>query len=191
MQRFKEKMRFDLSASLVAITGVMIAVIFVATRVTQIPIGPGGYIHLGDTMIYAASFLFGPLVAVIAAAFGTSLSDLSSGYANYAAGTFVIHGLQGLVAGLIAWRGGLNRMIAAVIAGGAIVVIGYFLYELIILQIGVGTAWTDAGLNLFQVASGAVIGIPLVLAIRKAYPPINNWAYNRTWTEEPSKPTRA
>ncbi|HEX3723483.1 MAG TPA: ECF transporter S component [Nitrolancea sp.] len=189
MNSLKEKLRFDPSATLVAITGVMIAVIFVATRFTQIPIGPGGYIHLGDTMVYAASFLFGPLVAVIAAAFGTSFSDLSSGYANYAAGTFIIHGLQGLVAGLIAWRGGFNRMLAAVIAGGAIVVVGYFLYELIILQIGLGTAWTDVGLNLFQVASGAVIGIPLVLAIRRAYPPINNWAYRRTWQEEPSKPT--
>lgn len=188
MDSLKEKLRFDPSATLVAIAGVMIAVIFVTTRFTQIPIGPGGYIHLGDTMIYATSFLFGPLVSVIAAAFGTSFSDLSSGYANYAAGTFIIHGLQGLVAGLIAWRGGLNRMIMAVIAGGAIVVAGYFIYELAILQIGLGTAWTDAGLNLFQVASGAVIGIPLVLAIRRAYPPINTWAYHRTWQEEPAKP---
>jgi energy-coupling factor transport system substrate-specific component len=191
MGSLKEKLSFEWNARLVAITGVMIAVVFVMTYATKIPVGFGGYIHLGDTMVYAAAFLFGPLVGVIAAAFGTSLSDLAAGYGNYAPGTFVIHGLQGLVAGLIAWRGGLNRMIAAGIAGGAIVVVGYFIYESAILQIGVGAAWTNAGLNVVQVASGAIIGIPLVLAIRKAYPPINNWAYNRTWTEEPSKPTRA
>jgi uncharacterized membrane protein len=188
MGSLKEKLSFDVSARLVAITGVMIAVVFAMTYLTKIPVGFGGYIHLGDTMIYTASFLFGPLVGVIAAAFGTSFSDLYAGYGNYAPGTFIIHGLQGLVAGLIAWRGGLNRMIAAGIAGGAVVVVGYFLYESAILQIGVGPAWTNAGLNVVQVASGAIIGIPLVLAIRKAYPPINNWAYNRTWQEEPTKP---
>ncbi len=186
MGSLKEKLRVDLSATLVAIIGVMIAVIFVTTRFTEIPIGPGGYIHLGDTAIYFTSFVFGPIVAGIAGAFGTSFSDLSSGYANYAAGTFIIHGLQGLVAGLIAWRGGLNRMIMGAIAGAIILVVGYFVYDWLILQLGIGTAWTDAGLNLFQVASGAVIGIPLVLAVRRAYPPINNWSYRRTWREEPS-----
>ncbi len=186
MGSLSEKLRVDLSATLVAIIGVMIAVIFVTTRFTEIPIGPGGYIHLGDTAIYFTSFVFGPIVAGIAGAFGTSFSDLSSGYANYAAGTFIIHGLQGLVAGLIAWRGGLNRMIMGAIAGAIILVAGYFVYDWLILQLGIGTAWTDAGLNLFQVASGAVIGIPLVLAVRRAYPPINNWSYRRTWREEPS-----
>jgi uncharacterized membrane protein len=186
MEKLKEKLRVDLTAQLVAIIGVMIAVIFVLTYSTKIPIGPGGYVHLGDTAIFFTSFIFGPVVAGIAGAFGTSFSDLASGYANYAAGTFIIHGLQGLVAGLIAWRGGLNRMIMGAIAGAAILVGGYFIYDWLILQLGIGTAWTDAGLNLFQVASGAVIGIPLVLAVRRAYPPINNWSYRRTWREEPS-----
>ena len=63
MGSLSEKLRVDLSATLVAIIGVMIAVIFVTTRFTEIPIGPGGYIHLGDTAIYFTSFVFGPIVA--------------------------------------------------------------------------------------------------------------------------------
>ncbi|MGA7672360.1 MAG: ECF transporter S component [Nitrolancea sp.] len=190
MESVKDKLRIELNAVVVAIIGVMMAVIFVTTRFTEIPIGPGGYIHLGDTAIYFTSFVFGPVVAGIAGGFGTSFSDLSSGYANYAAGTFIIHGLQGVVAGVIAWRGGLNRMIMGAIAGAIVLVVGYFIYDAAILQLGIGTAWTDAGLNLFQVASGAVIGIPLVLAVRRAYPPINNWSYRRTWQEETPTPNQ-
>lgn len=191
MESLRDKLRVELTARLVAIIGVMLAVIFVLTYATKIPIGAGGYVHLGDTAIYFTSFIFGPVVGGIAGAFGTSFSDLSSGYANYAAGTFVIHGLQGLVAGLIAWRGGLNRMIMGGIAGAVILVVGYFIYDFAILQLGIGTAWTDAGANILQVASGVVIGIPLVLAVRRAYPPINNWSYRRTWREEPSNTSGA
>ena len=42
---------------LIAATAVMIAVVFVMTRVVQITIGPGGYIHFGDIALYVASFV--------------------------------------------------------------------------------------------------------------------------------------
>ncbi len=187
----RDKLRVELTAAIVAIIGVMMAVIFVLTYATKIPIGPGGYVHLGDTAIFFASFIFGPVVGSVAGGFGTFFSDLFSGYANYAPGTLIIHGLEGLVAGLIAWRGGINRMIMGGIAGAVVVVVGYFIYDFAILQLGIGTAWTDVGANVLQAASGVVIGIPLVLAVRRAYPPINNWSYRRTWREEPSNPKSA
>lgn len=184
MESIREKLRVDPTATLVAIIGVMLAVIFVLTFMTKIPIGPGGYVHLGDTAVFFTSFIFGPVVGGIAGGFGTFFSDIFSGYANYAPGTLIIHGLEGLAAGLIAWRGGLNRMIVGGIVGAVIVVVGYFIYDFAILQLGIGTAMTDVGANIFQAASGVVIGIPLVLAVRRAYPPINNWSYHRTWHEE-------
>jgi len=131
MEPTRDRPRFELSARLVAIIGVMIAVVFVATFSVKIPI-PGGYIHFGDIAIYFASFIFGPIVGVLAGAIGPTLSDLLS-YPSYAPGTFVIHGLQGLVAGMIGWRAGVPRMILAVIAGGAIIVGGYFLYDLAVV----------------------------------------------------------
>lgn len=41
-----EQRRFEVSPLIIALAGVMIAVVFVATRFIQVPI-PSGYIHLG------------------------------------------------------------------------------------------------------------------------------------------------
>ena len=166
----------------IAIAGVMLAFVFVLTWVPKVPF-PGGYIHLGDAGIYAASFLFGPLVGVFAAAFGTMFSDLAAGFGAWAPGTFVIHGLQGLVAGLMAWRRGLSAMIAAAIVGGAIVVGGYFVYQWLILGEGIGPATASLGLNTLQVVVGGVLGIALVLAVRRAYPPVTTFGQTTVWEE--------
>jgi len=175
--------RVGLAPRLIALAGVMTAVVFVATRLIQVPI-PGGYVHLGDIAIYVAAFLFGPLIGAIAGAFGPMLADLSSGFANYAPGTFVIHGLQGLVAGLIGWRAGLWRMALAGLVGGMILVGGYFIYDFFVLRLGMGTAIADVWFNLGQATTGAVIAIPVVLAIRRAYPPVETWSVRRAWQEE-------
>ena len=173
-----------IDSRVIAVAGMMLALVFVLTRVPQVPIGAGGYIHLGDAAIYAASFLFGPIVGVFAAAFGTMFSDLSAGYGSYAPGTFVIHGVQGLVAGLIAWRKGLPAMIIAAVVGGAIVVAGYFVYQWLILGEGVGPATAALGLNTVQVVVGAVLGIALVLAVRQAYPPVTTFGQATVWDDK-------
>lgn len=181
-------------ARIIAVTGVMLAVIFVMTRSVTFSIGPAGYVHVGDVGIYVAAFLFGPIVALIAGGAGTALADLSLGYGQWAPGTLIVHGLQGGVAGYIGWRSGLPKMVAAVIIGGAIVVLGYFLYMLIFIPAGVldgeegksafAVSLASVWPNTFQVLLGAVIAMPLVLAIRQAYPPILRWGAGPTWVEE-------
>ena len=54
----------------------------------KIPIPGGGYVHLGDTMIYiAASF------AMASAAIGGGLADILSGYTSYAPFTIIVKAL--------------------------------------------------------------------------------------------------
>ncbi len=56
----------------------------------KIPIPGGGYVHLGDTMIYlAATFLPLPY-AMVAAAVGGGLADVLSGYTAYAPFTIIV-----------------------------------------------------------------------------------------------------
>lgn len=181
-------MPWTLHPRLIAIAGVMTAVVFVATRLIQVPI-PGGYVHLGDSMIYFSAFTFGPLTGGIAGAFGATLADLTSGYANYAPATFIIHGAEGVLAGLIAWRAGVWRMILAAIVGGLVIVGGYFLYDLLVLRIGSGAAITDLLFNIGQAVSGGIIGTVLATAVRLAYPPATMWTVQQRWREQnPSGP---
>lgn len=181
-------------ARLIAVTGVMIAVVFVLTRFITFTVGPGGYLHLGDIAVYVAAFLFGPLVGFIAAAVGTTLADLNLGYGAWAPGTFVIHGLQGLVAGLIAWRRGAGPMIVAGLVGGAILTVGYFSYQWMMVSAGsldpdegetaFATAVNYITANMFQGFIGMVVAIPLVLALYQAYPPVRRFASGGSWVEE-------
>jgi hypothetical protein len=85
-------------------------------------------------------------------------------------------------------------MVVATIAGGLIVVIGYFLYQWAMVSAGsldpdegetaFATAANYLTANLFQVSVAAVVAIPLVLAIRQAYPPIRRWGAGPNWVEE-------
>ncbi|GBD18803.1 Thiamine precursor transporter HmpT [bacterium HR27] len=163
-----ERERLALTPLAIALSGVLIAVVFVATRFIQVPI-PSGYIHLGDIAIYTGAFLFGPLVGGISGALGPMLADLTSGYGQYAPATFVLHGLQGFLAGWIGWRAGVWRMILATVIGGVIIVAGYFLWEIAVLRIGLATATANIPFNLWQVVSGAVGGIALTVLFRETF----------------------
>lgn len=175
--------RFRLTPMAIALSGVMIAVVFVGTRFIQVPI-PSGYIHLGDIAIYTGAFVFGPLVGLVSGAIGPALADLSSGYGQYAPATLVIHGLQGLIAGWIGWRAGLWRMVLATVIGGAIVVLGYFLWEVAVLRIGLATATANIPFNLTQVVTGAIGGILVTELLRRAYPPIVTWTVRGAFRRE-------
>lgn len=59
----------------------------------KIPIPGGGYVHLGDAMIYLASSFLPLPYAVAAAAIGGGLADILSGYATYAPFTIVVKAL--------------------------------------------------------------------------------------------------
>jgi uncharacterized membrane protein len=58
---------------------------------------------------------------------------------------------------------------------------GYFLAELILY--GVGAALVEVPGNIIQAAVGGVIAIPLVAAIRRAWPPIDTLGQPRSWEE--------
>jgi len=45
-------------------------------------------------------------------------------------------------------------------------------------------ALTEVPVNAFQALIGGLVGIPLVLAVRKAYPPIDRIGQRSKWTEE-------
>lgn len=205
----------------------------------------GGYFNVGETMVYTAALLMGPLVGGFAGGVGSMLADLGLGYPQYAPGTLIIKGLEGFIVGLLAyhvprrgplayWRAastllglvvglgvwsvgsslytgameltlailpgtpatftvqvpaafwaGLAIVVAlgiivaglrvgpevgwtvlAVLAGGAIMVTGYFLYEYFALGMG-AAAWVEVPINIGQLLVGLMVALPLTRAVRQ------------------------
>jgi uncharacterized membrane protein len=153
----------------------MAALVFVLTRIPQIPIpATGGYVHLGDAGITFAACAFGPWIAMLAGGIGTALADLSSGFAQWAIFSFLVHGAQGWVMGLITRKSHDVRMtVLAVIVGMGVLVAGYFVAGIILM--GVGAALGEILPNIIQGLSGGIVGLPLYFAVRKAYPPLTQY----------------
>jgi uncharacterized membrane protein len=165
----------------------MTALVAVATYLVQIPIpATKGYLNFGDIMIFVSALTFGPAVGGFAGSVGSAISDVAGGYAYFAPFTFIIKGIEGLLAGLISSRSSQKRDIIAIIAAGMEMISGYFLTELLVLQTGWINAIAEVPLNTLQVVVGGAIGIPIALFIRKRAP--EAWtARSQEKTHEPEQ----
>lgn len=177
----------QVEARTVAVTAMMIALVTVFTLAIRVPVAPTrGYINFSDVAIYFSAFTFGPWVGFLAGGIGTGLADAIAGYPQWTLISFVVHGLEGFLAGWIfrrALRGAPAGMTAGWAVGTIVMVLGYFLAEVALY--GVGPALIEAPGNLLQNVAGGLIGGPLYWAVRRAYPPITTIAEPRTWQERP------
>lgn len=174
-----------LEARTVAVTAVMIAVVATFTLLIRIPFAAtGGYLNLSDVAIFFTAFIFGPIPAFVAGGVGAGLADVVGGYPQFAWLSFIAHGLEGLLAGYVARRGtGPTWALAALVVGALAMLLGYFLGEALVMT-GLGPALEELiFLNTPQVVLGAVLGIALTQAVRRAYPPITQMNRPRAWRE--------
>lgn len=106
---------------------------FLGTTVIRIPIpASGGYFNLGDTFVMAAALLYGPLVGGLVGAIGPALAD-ALGFPQFILATGVVKGIEGTLIGLLAGtRPGPFRAAAALAAGIAVLVGGYYVFEAVI-----------------------------------------------------------
>lgn len=143
-------------------TGLMAALICVLTMFPHIPIPAGsGYIHLGDGVILLATMLVGPL-AIPAAAIGSMLADLFSGFALYAPATFAIKGLVALIAWLMYRKGNIARTLLAFVVAEIAMVAGYFVFEWFVAR---EYAVVDILGNTIQGISGVALGVAFTYAV--------------------------
>jgi len=231
-------------ARLLAFSGVFAGLVFAATLVSVYFPATGGYFNLGESMVYTAAILGGPLVGAVAGGLGSALADIYLGYAQYAPGTLIIKGAEGfivgavyhalrgmdrerlrrigLLAGILAgigllaagyyygvlygrpvelylgagtmiefsippalwvalslgvagvivyasqrWEPWMAAAVIAMFAGGAVMVTGYFLYEAVVLGLGL-TALAEIPINVGQVLVGAGLASTILAAVRSA-----------------------
>ena len=164
------------SAFKIVIIALFSALICVATMLVQIPIpATGGYANLGDGVILISAFIMNPLCAVIAAGLGSFLADMLAGYASYALGTLVIKALVALIASAVFRRiirnqenkKNLVAMIAAGIAAELFMILGYFVYEALVLGLGMGALGAIAG-NAGQALVGVIAASVVTPAILRS-----------------------
>lgn len=155
------------------ITSLLIGLVFIFTRFINIrlPISiNGGLIHLGNVMLFVSAIVFGKKKGAMAGAFGMALFDIMSGWMAWAPFTFVIRGAMGYIIGSIAEkREGKNIMynIFGIILGGIIMIAGYYITEGILYGNWISPMTSIPG-NITQILVGALLGLPTVIALKKA-----------------------
>lgn len=139
---------------------------FVGTTVIRVPIpATGGYFNLGDTFVMVAALLYGPVVGVVVGAVGPALAD-AIGFPQFILATAVVKGLEGFLVGFIGRRengAATRKMVLALIAGIAMMVGGYFVFEAVIYP-AMGTAIpffavTDAKAALAEIIPNLLQGV--------------------------------
>lgn len=161
-----------------AAAAIFIALTFVVTRYTVIPIpATRGYFNLGEVVIYLAAILFGPLVGALAGGLGSGLADLAAA-PQFAPFTLVIKGIEGFIVGRLAGRTASSRL-GATVLGGAWMIAGYFTAEVLFARTlgiaptpgaAVAAALTEVPFNLVQVTAGVVVAVLAASRLRAVAP---------------------
>lgn len=137
----------------IILAALMTALTCVGTMIIRIPTPTLGYIHPGDGFVLLSSLILGPIWGSLAAGLGSALSDFFAGYIIYVPATFIIKALTALV-GYITFKAASKllatmpetvSLIIAGIAGEAVMVIGYFVFEIFLLADGFSSASLIAG----------------------------------------------
>ena len=154
----------------IGIVAVFSALAFVATRFLQIPIlQTGGYLNFGEAIIYIAAIFFGPTVGGLVGAIGPALADVTSPYAAFAPFTFMIKGLEGFIVGKISSSTQSKvTKILGILAGGSIMVVGYFIVEILVFLIPPPIALIEVPFNILQFIVGGTIAIVITERLKKS-----------------------
>jgi uncharacterized membrane protein len=110
---------------------------------------------------------FGPIIGALAGGLGSGLADLLGGWYNWVIFTTVIKGAEGYVAGKLAGPvegRRLQKTIIAWVAGGAVMVLGYFLVQ--VFMYGFSAAMVEAPFNMVQMLVAGIVGVPVSIALK-------------------------
>ena len=169
-QDVKNDIKKAIQVNTIPLIAIMTAVTTVLTMFVKIPTPTRGYLNLSDTMIFFSSYAFGPWVGGIIGGLGPALSDLISGYPQWAIFTFIIDGLQAVLVGLLVREFKPANVVIGSLVAGVWKVFGYFIAGGILS--GLGPALGEIIGNSFQMVVGLIVGFSLFSAVRKAYPPL-------------------
>ena len=164
----------------VALGAMFGALVCIVTVLFTIPIpATSGYFNLGESIIFVAALTFGPFVGSIAGG-GAAIADLILGFYVFAPGTLMIKAFEGLIAGIANTK--LKRQTSSTtlsatvstILGGLEMIIGYFIYEQLVLGYPTALALAEVPFNIVQVVVGLVVAVPIMHAVFRVFPQLKS-----------------
>lgn len=152
------------------IASMLAALCCVATMIIKIPSPFKGYLNLGDCVVLLAGWIMSPAYGFGAAAIGSALADVFSGYVIYAPATFVIKGVMALIAyftqkAMQDKMGKTNSRIVGGILAEIMMIAGYFVFEGFLY--GFAPSVVNIPANAVQGTVGLIVGIILVKMFEK------------------------
>lgn len=157
----------------IVFTGLMTALVFIATFVPHIPI-PLGYAHLGDAVIFLLALLVPRRPALIAACLGSALADLLGGFALWAVPTIVIKYGMAEIVYRIAPQGraiGQGRIVTALLLSSLWMAFAYTLVGAVLYD-GLIAALTSTPGLIVEGIVNSVIALLLLPMLRGRIPQI-------------------
>lgn len=161
------------------LTGLMIALIYLAGSIIKIP-SIGGFVHIGDCMVFLSVIILGKKRGAIASAIGMFLVDVLGGYYLWAPFTLLIKGCMAYIAGSfiekINIRNNTLKYIISFSIASIFMVIAYFASGIIMASLftqkvglieGIIYASKDILGNIIQVITGMIIAVPLSIALKR------------------------
>lgn len=154
----------------IVLTALVAALTCVATMIIKIPSPLKGYVNLGDCMVLTAGWLLTAPYGFAAAAIGSALADVLSGYLIYAPATFLIKGIMALIAFYLykisnKKTGNILAQIISGIMAETLMVFGYFVFEGFLY--GFIPSLVNIPANAVQGVFGIVIGMLVIRVFEK------------------------
>lgn len=156
-----------------ALVGTLTGLAMFSTLLIRIPVpATTGYFNLGDVFVVWAGLWLGPVGGLTVGAIGPALAD-AVGFPQFMLATGVTKGLEGFVVGLLSiGRPSVARRTVAAMAGGLVVVGGYFVFEAYVYPLlgrsipffaitDIGAAIVELLPNCVQAVVGATGGLAL------------------------------
>lgn len=152
----------------ICITGLMAALIAVATAFIKMPTGiNSGYLHFGDSMIYLAGCLLGPW-ASLAAAIGGAIADVLAGAPQWAIPTAIIKAINAVPFIIVARNSKkiiTKWSVLMTVVSGLWTIGGYLVAEGILYSFP--TALTSVPFSAVQAVGSAVVFVIVGLVLDK------------------------
>ena len=105
-EKFTDMLRKDIKDALtmrkIALTASFMALVFLSTVLVYFGLtAGGGFFILGESFVYIAALVGGPVVGAIAAGGGAAMADMALGWGTFAPGTLVIKGTEAFIVGSV------------------------------------------------------------------------------------------